>query len=157
MREGSLTEHRRETRELGLELVERELTKAGWIVEHTVAQAPPAHRYAVSQDRRIIQPLKIRVNGRKPEDTSLGLEPEKRPGPWWVIVVHARTDHPTCYLFTREELLELGARDNGKRTGKPENERLFWLHKRYFTPGGESEYLPARNGWARLGDPRGLN
>lgn len=145
------------TGNIGLYHVARELSLAGWNVMPTVRNARGADLYAASEDERTIQPIQIKAHSGKPEDTSLGLNPEKLVTPWWVFVVFARTPRIACYVFTLDEIFELGARDPGTRSAKPEHERTFWLHRKYYTPGSESEMKEALNGWHRLGVPRAIS
>lgn len=145
------------TGNIGLYHVARELSLVGWNVMPTVRNARGADLYAASEDERTIQPIQIKVHSERPEDTSLGLHPEKIVTPWWVFVVFARTPNIACYVFTLDEILELGARDPGTRSSKPERERIFWFHRKYYTPGSESEMKKALNAWHRLGVPRAIS
>ena len=139
---------------IGLYHVARELSRAGWNVMPTVRNARGADLYASSEDERQIHPVQVKAHSAKPQDTSLGLHPERLVTPWWVIVVDARADRPVCYLLSLEEIRSLMARDPGSRSGKAENERQYWLHRKFYTPGGPDELTEAHEAWVRLGKPR---
>lgn len=75
--------------------------------------------------------------------------------PWWVLVVYARKPSQIdCYVFSLEDIRLGMTQDPGTRSGKPENERKFWFHRKFYTPGGQHEDTGARNAWHRLGTPR---
>ncbi|MDP1669687.1 hypothetical protein [Phaeovulum sp.] len=141
------------TGNIGLYHVARELSLAGWNVMPTVRNARGADLYAASDDEKTIQPVQVKAHSAKPQDTPLGLNPEKLVTPWWVFVVYARTPEIACYVFSLDEILERKSRDPGTRSGKPESERNFWFNRKYYTPGGECEIRQALNGWHRLGSP----
>jgi len=143
------------TGNIGLYHVARELSLAGWNVMPTARNARGADLFAASEDERLVWPLQVKTHGGKPQDTPLGLNPEKLVTPWWVFVVLARTPGIACYLFSLEEILERKVQDSGTRSGKPEHERNFWFHRKYYTPGDEDEVKEALNAWHRLGVARG--
>jgi hypothetical protein len=142
------------TGNIGLYHVARELSLSGWNVMPTVRNARGADLYAASEDERTIHPVQVKAHSDKPQDTSLGLRPETIVTPWWVFVVYARTPEITCFVLTLDEIRDRMGRDPGTRSNKPEQERIFWLHRKYYTPGGEWEMKEARNAWHRLGVPR---
>lgn len=142
------------TGNIGLYHVARELSLAGWNVMPTVRNARGADLYAASENERIIHPIQVKAHSGKPEDTSLGLHLEKLVTPWWLFVVLARTQEITCYVFTLGEVRQHATRDPRTRSGKAEHERIFWLHRKYYTPGNSGEMKEALNGWDRLGAPR---
>jgi hypothetical protein len=132
----------------------RELSRAGWNIMLTVRNAKGADLFAISADERIMHPIQVKAHAKKPQDTPLGLRPESYITPWWVFVAFALTPEPVCYVISLEEIRERMGRDPGTRSGKLESDRLFWLHRRYYTPGSEAELIEARNAWHRLGEPR---
>lgn len=142
------------TRSVGVNHVVRELSLVGWNVKPAGRNAEGAHLYVSSADERTIHPVKVRTHGRKPEDTSLGVDPERLVTPWWIIVSYALTPEITCYVLSLDELRQLSTRDSGVRTKKPEEERLLWLHRQYYSLGSYQELIEARNAWHRLGLPR---
>ena len=151
---GLLSNNKQITGNIGLYHVARELSLAGWNVMPTVRNARGADLYAASADERTIHPVQVKAHSDTPQDTKLGLAPEKLVTPWWVFVVYARTPDIACYVFALDEIFELMSRDPGTRSGKAEKERNFWFNRKYYTPGGESEKKEARNGWNCLGSPR---
>lgn len=120
----------------------------------TVRNARGADLFAASEDERTIHPIQVKAHSGTPQDTRLGLSPEKLVTPWWVFVVFARTPQIACYVISLEEILAHKMRDPGTRSEKPEEERLFWFHRKFYTPGGQFEMKDALNGWHRLGMPR---
>ncbi len=142
------------TANIGLYHVARELSLAGWNVMPTVRNARGADLYAASENEQVIHPIQVKAHSGKPQDTSLGLHLEKLVTPWWVFVVLARTEEINCYVLTLSEVLQHVSRDPGTGSGKPEHERRFWLHRKYYTPGNREEMKEALNGWGRLGTPR---
>jgi hypothetical protein len=142
------------TGNIGLYHAARELSLMGWNVMPTVRNAKGADLYASSEDERTIHPVQVKTHSGKPEDTQLGLYPERLVTPWWVFVVYARTTEVVCYLLTLDEIRQRMSRDPGTRSQKPEHERNFWLHKRFYTPGSNQELIIARNAWHRLGTPK---
>lgn len=141
------------TGNIGVYHVSRELSLMGWNVMLTVRNARGADLYASSADELTIHPVQVKAHSGKPEDTSLGLHPERLVTPWWIFVVYARTPDITCYLLSLNEIRQRMARDPGTRSQKPENKRYFWLHKKYYTPGSDQEMIEARDAWCRLGEP----
>lgn len=142
------------TGNIGLYHVARELSLVGWNVMPTVRNARGADLYAASEDERIIRPIQVKAHSSAPQDTLLGLSPERLVTPWWVLVVYARTPQISCYVFSLEDIQTGMTQDPGTRSGKPENERNFWFHRKFYTPGGQYENRDARNAWHRLGTPR---
>lgn len=142
------------TGNIGLYHVARELSLAGWNVMPTVRNARGADLYAASEDERTIHPIQVKAHSGTPQDTPLGLRPEKLVTPWWVLVVFARTPEIKCFVFSLEEILARKTRDPGTRSEKTEQERNFWFHRKFYTPGGQGEIREALNGWHRLGIPR---
>ena len=139
---------------IGLYHVARELSRAGWNVMPTVRNAKGADLYACSEDERTILPMQVKAHSAIPQDTSLGLNPERLVTPWWVFVVNVRSDEITCYILTLDEIWQRMSRDPGTRSLKPESERTFWLHRRFYNPGSSDEMVEAKNAWYRLGTPR---
>ena len=140
----------------GVYHVARELSRHGWNVMLTVRNARGADLFAVSASEEICHPIQVKSHGPKPQDLSLGLQPDGLVTPWWVFVSDAANSdkQPTCYVLGLEEVLKLRTRDPGTRTGKPESERLCWLDRRFYTPGSDRELHDAREAWGKLGDPR---
>ena len=122
----------------------------------TVRNAKGADMFAISEDESTQRPIQVKSHAARPQDTHLGLLPEKHVTPWWVFVAFAATSEPTCYVISLDEIRARMGRDPGTRTGKPEHERLFWFHRRYYTPGSDLEMTEARNAWHRLGQARPL-
>jgi hypothetical protein len=149
-----MSNERQITGNIGLFHVARELSRAGWNTMLTSRNARGADLYAASADESTVHPIQIKTHGAAPQDTRLGLTPEKLVTPWWVIVVFAKSPKIASYVFSLQEIFELKMRDPGTRSQKPEHERLFWFHRRYYTPDGPFEIRDARNGWHRLGAPR---
>ena len=135
---------------IGLYHVARELSLHGWNVMLTARNAKGADLYAASEDERTIHPIQVKTHSGRPQDTPLGLYPERLVTPWWVFVAYACSEQITCYVLTLEEIRQRMGRDPGARSGKPEHERLFWFHRRYYTPGVEGELVEARDAWHRL-------
>lgn len=142
------------TGNIGLYHVARELSLIGWNVMLTVRNARGADLYASSADERTIHPVQVKAHSGKPEDTSFGLHPERLVTPWWIFVVYTRTPAITCYLLSLDEIRQRIARDPGTRSQKPEKDRIFWLHRSYYTPGSKNELIEYRNAWDRLGEAR---
>lgn len=142
------------TGNIGVYHVARELSRVGWNVMLTVRNAKGADIFAVSEDERILHPIQVKAHAAKPEDTRLGLQPEKHITPWWVFVAFAHSPEPKCYVISLAEMLAHMGRDPGTRSGKAEHERLFWLDRRFYTPGSDRELIEAREAWQRLGQPR---
>lgn len=142
------------TGNIGLYHAARELSRMGWNVMPTARNAKGADLYASSADERTICPVQVKTHGGKPQDTSLGFNPEGLVTPWWIFVVYARTPEIACYLLTLDEIRQRMTRDPGTRTQKLEHERSFWLDRRFYTPGSDRELTEARNAWHRLGVPR---
>lgn len=141
------------TGNIGLYHVARELSRAGWNVMPTVRNAKGADLYAASEDELIIHPVQVKSHSGLPQDTQLGLYPERLVTPWWVFVIHARTPDMTCYVLSLAEIRDRMKRDPGTRSLKPEQERAFWLDRRFYTPGSDRDMTEARNAWHRLGQP----
>lgn len=120
----------------------------------TVRNAKGADLYASSDDERTIHPIQVKAHAGKPQDTSLGINPERLVTPWWIIVVYASTPDIACYIFTLDEIRHRMQRDPGTRSGKPESERGYWLPRRHYTPGNAGEDKDFRDAWSRLGIPR---
>jgi hypothetical protein len=120
----------------------------------TNRNAKGADLFAASADEKTIMPVQVKTHSGKPQDTPLGLLPERLVTPWWVFVAYARVPEITCYLLSLDEILSRMYRDRGTRSGKPEEERLFWLNRRLYTPGSDEEMAEARDAWHRLGVSR---
>ena len=144
------------TRNIGLYHVARELSVFGWNVILTTRNAKGADLYACSGDERTIHPIQVKTQSGKPEDTSLGLQPESLVTPWWVFVVQARTADICCYLLSLDQVRSNMTRDPGTRSLKPEGERIWWLDRRFSTPGSDREITGAKSAWELLGVPRSL-
>jgi len=142
------------TGNIGLYHVARELSREGWNVMPTMRNAKGADLLAVSEDERTVHPIQVKAHSAKPLDVSLGLHPEQYVTPWWVFVAFARSLEPVCYVIRLSEILSLKTRDPGTRSVKAEHERLFWFHRRYYTPGSSHELVGARNAWHLLGPAR---
>jgi len=132
----------------------RELSRSGWNVMLTVRNAKGADLFAISADERVVHPIQVKAHATKPQDTPLGLQPENYITPWWVFVAFALSSEPTCYVISLDEVRVRMGRDPGTRSGKSEHQRLFWLHRRYYSPGSDYEMIEARNAWHRLGQAR---
>jgi hypothetical protein len=137
----------------GVYHVARELSRHKWNVLLTVRNARGADLYAISQSERTVVPIQVKAHSGKPNDVQLGLNPDRFVTPWWVVVANAATEEPACYVFSLEDIMRLKYRDPGVRSGKPEEERIWWFHRHYFTPGHDREALDAREAWGKLGDP----
>ncbi len=144
------------TRNVGLYHAARGLSLAGWNVMPPLRNTKGAVLHAASEDERTIHSIQVRTHSGKPQDTQLGLNPERLVIPWWVFVVYARTPEITCYLLTLDEIRQRMGRDPGTRLLKPEHERIFWLHRKFYSPGADHEMTEARNAWHRLGVPRSV-
>ncbi|CAN7652659.1 hypothetical protein [Mesorhizobium sp. LjRoot246] len=142
------------TGNIGVFHVARELSMSGWNVMLTVRNAKGADLFAISADERVTHPIQVKAHASKPQDLHLGLEPESYTTPWWVFIAFALSSEPVCYVISLGEIRDRMGRDPGTRSGKPEHQRLFWLHRRYYTPGSDFEMIEARNAWHRLGPPR---
>lgn len=142
------------TGNIGVFHVARELSRVGWNVILSVRNARGADMFAVSEDEHTVHPIQVKSHAAKPLDTSLGLQPAKLVTPWWVFVTSARCPEPVCYVMKLEEVRSGMRPDPGTRSGKAELERVFWLDRRYYTPGSDREMIDARNAWNRLGPAR---
>lgn len=142
------------TGNIGLYHVARELSLAGWNVMPTVRNARGADLYAASEDEEIIWPIQVKAHSYAPQDTLLGLKPEKIVTPWWVFVVYARTPQISSYVFSLKDMLDGKTQDPGTRSRKPEDERKYWFHRKNYTPGNQYEVTAALNAWHLLGLPR---
>ncbi|MFC3321989.1 hypothetical protein [Mesorhizobium cantuariense] len=142
------------TGNIGIFHAASELSRSGWNVMLTVRNAKGADLFAISADERVMHPIQVKAHANKPQDTHLGLEPESYTTPWWVFIAFALSPEPVCYVISLGEIRDRMGRDPGVRSGKPEHQRLFWLHRRYYTPGSDFEMIEARNAWHRLGQPR---
>jgi hypothetical protein len=148
-----MSNDRQITGNIGLYHVARELSRVGWNVMPTVRNARGADLYAVSADEGVAHPVQVKAHSGAPQDTALGLHPERLVTPWWVIVTRVRDESPVCHLFALDEIRALMVRDPGTRSGKPEAERRFWLPRRLYTLDDPLEMVTAREAWGRLGDP----
>lgn len=142
------------TGNIGLYHAARELSLMGWNVMPTVRNAKGADLYATSEDERTIHPVQVKAHSGRPEDTSLGLYPDRLVTPWWIFVVYVRTPQIACYLLSLDEIRQRMTRDPGTMSQKPEHQRVFWLNRKYYTRGADGELTEARNAWQRLGAPR---
>jgi len=142
------------TGNIGVFHVARELSGFGWNVILSVRNAKGADMFAASEDELTTHPIQVKSHAAKPQDISLGLQPEKLVTPWWVFVAFARSAEPVCYVLKLEEVRARMVRDPGTRSGKAELERAFWLDRRYYTPGSDREMIDARNAWHLLGPAR---
>jgi hypothetical protein len=137
----------------GVYHVARELSRHQWNVLLTVRNARGADLYAISQSERVVVPIQVKAHAAKPNDIPLGLSPDGFVTPWWVIVAFAGAAQPVSYVISLFDILKLKVRDPGVRSGKPEEQRMWWFTRHYFTPGHQRELLDAREAWHRLGDP----
>ncbi|ESX90984.1 MULTISPECIES: hypothetical protein [unclassified Mesorhizobium] len=142
------------TGNIGVYYVAWQLSRIGWNVMLTVRNAKGADMFAVSEDENTQHPIQVKAHAAKPQDTFLGLQPEKHVTRWWMFVAFARSAEPVCYVVSLDEVRVRMGRDPGTRSGKTELERSFWLDRRYYTPGSDREMIEARNAWHRLGPAR---
>jgi hypothetical protein len=129
------------------------LSRLGWNVMLTVRNAKGADVFAASESEAIVHAIQIKSSSKKPLDVSLSKNPKKHRTPWWIFVAFARSPEPICYVVSLEEIWNLMGCDPGTRSGKPIEEREWWLHRKFFTPGDPSELIDAREAWQRLGNP----
>jgi hypothetical protein len=69
----------------------------------------------------------------------------------WIFVVGAMTENPRCYILYRSEVAGKLVQDNGKRSKKPAEERLWWFGSRRFCKSGHpDELLDSLNAWSKI-------
>jgi hypothetical protein len=125
----------------GLYFVSWHLSRRGWHVMPTVRNARGSDLIVTNSDETKYFGVQSKALSKR-NPVPLGHDLAGLRSDWWIITINANSEHPTCFIMTRDEVRRLALPDRTARTDKGP---AHWLQPKAYD---QPEY---RNAWHRLG------
>lgn len=123
-----------------------QLSKRGWNVMPTTRNAKGSDLYCANDAETII--FGVQSKGLSKRDpVGLGSNLGNLRSDWWIITINAKSDAPTCFILTRQEVLELCFHSDPAKSSS--GVQSYWLQPKAYD---QSQF---RNAWHRLSTPHG--
>ncbi len=120
----------------GLNYASWQLSRRGWHVMPTIRNARGSDLIVTDGDETIFFGVQSKALGKR-NAVPLGTSIEGLRSEWWIITMHANSEHPICFVMTLEEVRSRAQKDlNGDR---------YWLNPPSYD---RDEY---REAWDRIG------
>lgn len=118
-----------------------QLSKKGWNVMPTTRNAKGSDMYCTNDAETIIFGVQSKgLSKRAP--VGLGANLSSLRSDWWIITINAKSDAPTCFIMTRQEVVKLCFRSDPAKSHT--GVQSYWLQpKAYDQP-------QFRDAWHRL-------
>lgn len=122
----------------GLNYAAWQLSRRGWHVVPTIRNARGSGLIVTDGDETTFFGVQSKALSKR-HAVPLGRNIDELRSDWWVITIHANSEHPTCFVMRNAEVKALAQRD--------ENGGAYWLNPPSYD---RDEY---REAWHRIGAP----
>jgi hypothetical protein len=134
----------------GVYLASWHLSRAGFAVAITSRNMKGPDIIAISDSGQTFA-IQVKAGSQQVQDIDFGIGPVEVREPWWIIVSHVMSDNPALYLLSRDEMQRNLYQDPGTRSGKPQEQRKWWLPAtRLCRLGHSQELTECRDAWHKL-------
>jgi len=102
----------------GLNYAAWQLSRRGWHVMPTVRNARGSDLIVTDADETIFFGVQSKALSKR-QAVPLGKSVDDLRSEWWIITVHANSDHPSCFVLRNSEVRKLASQDK--------NGGAYWL------------------------------
>jgi hypothetical protein len=119
-----------------------QLSRKGWNVMPTARNAKGSDLFCANDDESVIFGVQSKGLSRR-GPVALGANLENLRSEWWIITINAKSESPTCFIMTMEEVKKLCFHSDPakSRTGAMSH----WLQPKAY------DQLQFKEAWHRLG------
>jgi len=119
----------------GLNYASWQLSRRGWHVLPTIRNARGSDLIVTDADETTFFGVQSKALSKR-QAVPLGRSIEGIRSDWWVVTIHANSDHPVCFVIRNEEVRALATQDK--------NGGAYWLEPRDYD---RDEF---RDAWNRM-------
>jgi len=124
----------------GLNYVLWQMSRRGWHAMPTIRNARGSDILATDSAEAVFFGIQSKALSKR-NPVPLGSNLEKLRSDWWVITIHANSDHPVCFIMALDEVRESAHR--GEKDGRVS----YWLQPKSY------DRDSFREAWHRFGEP----